>query len=83
MAHPDFIAHTENGRYLLFDGHKTNVIRCYLHTNQLKTLLKGRMVKRGYTIINPRTRRSKNENQTSGKTLAGLPQVQFTKKIRL
>jgi len=51
--------------------------------NPLKNLLKDRMVKREYTNTNPRTRRAKNENQTSSETLDGLPQVQFTKKIRL
>jgi CHASE3 domain sensor protein len=51
--------------------------------NPLKNLLKDRMVKREYTNTNPRTRRTKNENQTSSETLDGLPQVQFTKKIRL
>jgi len=51
--------------------------------NPLKNLLKDRMVKREYTNTNPRTRRTKNENQTSSETLDGLPQVQLTKKIRL
>jgi hypothetical protein len=50
--------------------------------NPLKNKLKDRMMKREYTITNPRTRRTKDENQRSGETLAGLPQVQFTKKIR-
>jgi hypothetical protein len=51
--------------------------------NPLKNKLKDRMMKREYTITNPRTRRMKDENQTGGETLAGLPRVQFTKKIRL
>jgi len=35
-----------------------------------------------YTIVSPKKRRMKDENQTGGEILAGLPQVQFTKKIR-
>jgi len=38
---------------------------------------------RQFTIINPKKRRAKNENYSSGKTMAGVSQVEFTKKIRL
>jgi hypothetical protein len=82
MAHPNLAAHTENGRYFLFNGHEPNDTRRYFHTNPLKNRLKDRMMKREYTITNPRTRRMKDENQASGKTLVGLSQIQFTKKIR-
>jgi len=34
-------------------------------------------------IINPNTRRVRHGNQRSGETMAGVSQVQFTKKIRL
>jgi hypothetical protein len=34
------------------------------------------------SIANPNTRRTQNEHQRSWKTMAGVPQVQFTKKIR-
>jgi len=44
MAHPNLIAHTENGRYFLFNGHEPNDTRRYLHTNSLKIQIKGRMV---------------------------------------
>jgi len=83
MAYPNFIAHPENGRYLLFNGHESNDTRHYLQSDSLKNRLKDSTMKREYTITNPRTRRMKDENQASGKTLAGLPQIQFTKKIRL
>ena len=54
----------------------------FISINSLKMQWKYHMMKREYTITNPRARRTKDENQRSGETLAGLPQVQFTKKIR-
>jgi hypothetical protein len=83
VTHPNFVGHSEDGRYLFFNGHKKKSRPPLFSTNSLKIQWKYRMMKREYTITNPRKRRMKDENQTGGKTLAGLPQVQFTKKIRL
>jgi hypothetical protein len=85
-----FVGHSEDGQNdndNIFSFVQWDIIRnhahLYIHTNRLKIQWKYRMVKREYTITNPKKRRMKDENQTGGKTLAGLPQVQFTKKIRL
>ena len=46
-------------------------------------LTANRKVLQEHFLINPNKRRAGNENKTSGKNLVGIPQVKFTKKIRL